>query len=57
MKAKSTAPTVLTAGEGKYLTNGETYGKTVILPADADASEWREVTKDELLKEDEHQIM
>lgn len=52
MKAKTAAPTVLTAGEGKYLTNGETYGKTVVLPAGADASEWREVTEEELPKEE-----
>ena len=49
---KTNELTILTAGEGKYLTNGETYGKTVILPADADTSVWREVTEDELPKED-----
>jgi hypothetical protein len=32
--------------------NGETYGKTVVLPAEADASAWREVTEAELPKEE-----
>lgn len=43
---------ILTAEEGKYMFNGETYGKTVVLPADADASMWREVTEAELPKEE-----
>jgi hypothetical protein len=44
---------ILTADEGKYMFNGETYGKTVVLPAEADVSLWREVTEDELPKEEE----
>lgn len=43
---------ILVADEGKYWFNGETYGKTVILPADADTSIWREVTEEELPKAD-----
>lgn len=43
---------ILTADEGKYMFNGETYGKTVVLPADADVSAWREVTEDELPEEE-----
>ena len=43
----------LTAKEGKVFTNGETYGKTVVLPADADTSVWREVTEAELPKDEE----
>lgn len=39
---------ILTADDGKFMFNGETYGKTVVLPADADASAWREVTEEEL---------
>jgi CMP-N-acetylneuraminic acid synthetase len=35
---------ILTADDGKYLTNGETYGKTVVLPETANASEWYEIT-------------
>lgn len=44
---------ILTADEGMYLTNGETYGKTVVLPADADPAEWREVTEAEVPKSEE----
>ena len=43
---------ILTAEDGKYLTNGETYGKTVVLPESADPSEWREVVEAELPKEE-----
>ena len=50
MKSKTITQTILTADEGKYLFNGETYGKTVVLPEGADASVWREVTEEELLK-------
>ena len=38
---------ILTADEGKYLTNGETYGKTVILPETANQSDWYEITEEE----------
>lgn len=38
---------ILTADEGMYLTNGETYAKTVVLPESANADEWREVTEQE----------
>lgn len=51
MKTKTITQVILTADEGMYLTDGETYGKTVVLPADADASAWREVTEDELPEE------
>ena len=43
---------ILTADDGKYMFNGETYGKTVVLPADADFSVWKEVSEDELPKEE-----
>ena len=43
---------ILTADEGKYLTDGETYGKTVVLPESADPNEWREVAEDELPEEE-----
>lgn len=39
---------ILTADEGKFLTDGETYGKTVVIPMDADAYKWKEVTEEEL---------
>lgn len=52
MEMKTVEQRILTADEGKYRTNGETYGKTVVLPADADFSVWKEVSEDELPKED-----
>jgi hypothetical protein len=52
MRTETITQTILTADEGKYLFNGETYGKTVVLPAGADASAWREVTEDELPREE-----
>ena len=30
-----------------YLTNGETYGKTVILPESANQGDWYEITEEE----------
>ena len=36
--------TILTATEGMWLTNGETFGKTVTLPPLADASVWYEIS-------------
>ena len=54
MKIETITQTILTADEGKYLFNGETYGKTVVLPACADTSPWREVTEAELPREDSY---
>ena len=42
--------TILTADEGMYLTNGETYGKTVVLPESANADDWHEITEEEYSK-------
>lgn len=44
MKRETIKQIILTADSGKYLTNGETYGKTVVLPESADASLWYEIT-------------
>lgn len=44
MKRETIKQIILTADNGKYLTNGETYGKTVVLPETANASEWYEIT-------------
>lgn len=52
MKTQIVEQRILTADEGMYLTDGETYGKTVVLPADVDHSVWHEVTEDELPKEE-----
>ena len=46
---------ILTADEGKYLTNGETYGKTVVLPESADQSVWYEITEAEYEKNSKEQ--
>ena len=47
MKKETIKQTILTADEGMYLTNGETYGKTVVLPESASADDWHEITKAE----------
>lgn len=52
MKTETVTQIILTADEGKYLFDGETYGKTVVLPVGADASLWREVTEEEIPKEE-----
>ena len=57
MKTKTVTQIILTADEGMYLTDGETYGKTVILPEGVDPSEWREVSETELPKEDNSNVM
>ena len=51
MKKETFTQIILTAEEDMYLTNGETYGKTVVLPLGADTSAWTEVTEDKLPKE------
>lgn len=35
------------ADDGKVLTNGETFLKTLVLPVEADDSMWREITEAE----------
>lgn len=47
MKSKIIKQIILTADEGMYLTNGETYGKTIVLPESANTEEWREITEEE----------
>lgn len=47
MKKETIKQIILTADEGMYLTNGETYGKTVVLPESADQSVWYEITEQE----------
>lgn len=37
---------ILTAEEGFYLTDGKSYGKTVILPAGENTANWHEITKE-----------
>ncbi len=47
MKKETIKQIILTADEGMYLTNGETYGKTVVLPESADITIWYEITEEE----------
>ena len=47
MKTDKITQIILTADEGKYLTNGEIYGKTVVLPEGADKNEWYEISEAE----------
>lgn len=44
---------ILIADEGKFYTDGSTYGTTVILAPDADESIWKQVTADELPKDED----
>jgi hypothetical protein len=41
---------ILKADEGMYLTNGETYGKTVVLPEGASVNDWHEINEEEYEK-------
>ena len=45
MKKETLTQIILTAEENMYLTNGETYGKTVVLPLGADTELWTEVSE------------
>lgn len=47
MKSEIVNQRILTADEGMYLTHGESVVKTVVLPLDADASVWQEITEAE----------
>lgn len=47
MKKETIKQIILTADDGMYLTNGETYGKTVVLPETARIDDWREITEEE----------
>lgn len=47
MKTETIKQIILTADKGMYLTNGETYGRTVILPETARIDDWREITEEE----------
>ncbi len=50
MKTQIVEQRILTADEGMYLTDGQTYGKTVVLPADADHTVWQEITEEEKMQ-------
>ena len=46
------AQKILTAEDNKWLFNGITYGKTVVVSLSSDFSFWREVSEEELPKEE-----
>ena len=54
MKKETLTQIILTAEEGKYLYNGETYGKTVVLPLNADTTPWQEIEEKDLPKEEDY---
>lgn len=56
MTQKTVTQIILTAEEGMFLTDGESYGKTVVLPETADPGVWREVSEDELSEEVEENV-
>ena len=55
MKTETIKQIILTAEDGMYLTNGETYGKTVVLPESADVNDWYEITAADYKKATEAQ--
>ena len=55
MKTQIVQQRILIADEGKYLTDGETFGTTVVLPAEADHSVWKEVSPEQLPTYDERE--
>ena len=44
MKKETITQVILKADEGMYLTNGETFGTTVVLPETANQNDWYEIT-------------
>ena len=47
MTSKTIKQIILTADEGMLLTDGETYGKTVVLPETANVDGWHEISEEE----------
>lgn len=59
MKISTVTQTILTAEEGYFLTDGVTYGKTVVLPSGENAAVWREISAeayDAIVKEQEEAV-
>lgn len=48
MQTRTVTQRILMAEPGMCLTNGETYGKTVVLPVDADHTVWQEIPEEEV---------
>ena len=49
-------PQMLIAGEGKMLTNGETYTSVVYLGKDENPDNWQEINADEVPVETESEV-
>ena len=47
MKKETITQIILKADDGKVLTDGETFGKIVILPESANADDWYEISETE----------
>lgn len=47
MKKETITQIILKADEGKVLTDGETFGTTVVLPEGANHNKWYEITAEE----------
>ena len=47
MKKETITQIILKADDGKVLTDGETFGKIVILPESADVDDWYEISEKE----------
>ena len=47
MKIEQTTFNIITADEGNILTDGNTYGKTIILASDSTSSDFYEITEAE----------
>lgn len=60
MKTETLTQIYLTADEGMFLTNGDAVVKTVVLPASADPTVWREITEaeaEEMMKVEEEESL
>ena len=57
MKEKIVEQRILTAEEGMVLTDGQTYGKTVVVPADADHTVWHEIAEEDIPKDDGDEVL
>ena len=47
MKKEMITQIILKADEGKVLTDGETFGTTIVLPESANQNVWYEITEEE----------
>jgi hypothetical protein len=57
MKIKTNTQIILTAEDGMYYTDGESYVKNVVLPLEADDSEWFEIAEEDMPEETEDFVL